>query len=49
MTYHLVQPPDIAIVMKDRAWFLRHLTAILDCKLEDGESPFRSFYLFDEK
>lgn len=49
MTYLLVQPPDIAVVIKDRAWYLRHLTAILDCKLEDDASPPRSFYLFDKK
>ena len=50
MTYHLVQPPSSApIIIKDEAWYLRHLRDIVDLHLKKDPSTYRNFYLFDHK
>lgn len=50
MTYHLVQPPcSPPIIIKDEAWYLKHLKDIIDSHFEQDAATYRNFYLFDHK
>ena len=48
MLYHLVLPDGLSVVIKDRAWFSKHLKQIMDEEVAQCEAPDRSFYLFDK-
>ena len=47
MTYNLIQPTGLPLVIMDQAWFLNQFKQIMDADSEKG--PRRSFYLFKEK
>ena len=45
MVYHLVQPVDIPLAIKDEAWFLKHLKEVVNEHFDQT----RAFYLFTER
>lgn len=49
MTYHLVQPSTVPLVVKSQAWFMQQIRHIMESEVAEGPGPYRSFYLFDHK
>lgn len=52
MVYHLVQAPAVPLVIKDQAWYLKHLREMLqegDVDFFSNDDVNRAFYLFDRK
>ena len=47
MVYHLVQTCDAPLVIRDQAWYLKHLRHIMDRSFETDTA--RAFFLFDSK
>ena len=49
LVYDLVQPPSLPIVIKDRAWLVTQLEAVVKAEASKRSGAYRSFYLFDRK
>ena len=49
MRYHLVQPANQPLVIKDQAWFLKCLREILQEEATELSSLHRSFYMLEHK
>lgn len=47
MTYHLVQPSDTPVVIKDQAWYLGQLQAVMQEHFSCGH--LRAFYMFEHR
>lgn len=47
MTYHLVQASDTPVVIKDQAWYLSQLEAVMEEHYSCGQS--RAFYMFEHR
>ena len=49
MTYHLVQPSTVPLVIKDKAWFVQQTKHIMEAEVAERAGLYRSFYVFDHK
>jgi len=47
MTYQLVQPASLPVIIKDRAWFLCRVKELMGAEAQHTSGPRRSFYLFE--